>query len=672
MSPPQTTRPAPEEAAAPLLRPYGQYVLVRKLAEGGMAEIFLAKLLGADNFERNVVIKRMLPHLSNIPDFVEMFRDEARLAAKLSHPNIVQIQELGFTEGCYYICMEYLAGEDFSTTLRVAGRRRHYLPFPIVLRVLIDAAHGLHYAHEFCNESGQPLNIVHRDISPSNLYLTYQGQVKVLDFGIAKAESRLVNTRTGVVKGKYMYMAPEQAQGKEVDRRADVFALGVSLYEALTHVRPFSRENDLAVLNALLHGDFKRPRELRPDLPGELEAIVLKAMSFKPEDRYPSAEAFADDLEAFLGENLSASGSTHLGAFLRGHFGEERFTERTRIPTLATLTATHGTEGSPVQMPAGVPAGTDVYGHRQPGPEVAPARPPSVAAGVGVASAAPQVSVVPAPVSSAPASRRGLMVGIGLAGALLLVGAGVVGYAGVQRIQQSPSIVRPGESGGASGNSGGTQGTAAVMANPSGGSAATGGTEGIAAAGANTGAGATGTPAATGAELAAAANGAPTGTNGASGSVAMTASPTGGSPTGSAQGTSVGTMVANAQGAPATGSETDEVAPDTGRKPEPRAATSKKLVTLGIEDIQRVVSRGRARITSCFEHYKADLPSTQGEVQVQLTIASSGKVQAGTRGPLASTGVGRCLEAQAERLRFPAHRDQEVTVVMPFSWRVTE
>ena len=121
MAPPQTTRPAPEEAAVPpLLRPYGQYVLVRKLAEGGMAEIFLAKLLGADNFERNVVIKRMLPHLSNIPDFVEMFRDEARLAAKLSHPNIVQIQELGFTEGCYYICMEYLAGEDFSTTLRLA------------------------------------------------------------------------------------------------------------------------------------------------------------------------------------------------------------------------------------------------------------------------------------------------------------------------------------------------------------------------------------------------------------------------------------------------------------------------------------------------------------------------------------------------------------------------
>lgn len=646
MAPPQTTRPVPEEPNAPLLRPYGQYVLVRKLAEGGMAEIFLAKLLGADNFERNVVIKRMLPHLSNIPDFVEMFRDEARLAAKLSHPNIVQIQELGFTDGCYYICMEYLAGEDFSTTLRLAGRRRHYLPFPIVLRVLIDAANGLHYAHEFCNESGQPLNIVHRDISPSNLYLTYQGQVKVLDFGIAKAESRLVNTRTGVVKGKYMYMAPEQAQGKEVDRRADVFALGVSLYEALTHVRPFSRENDLAVLNALLQGEFKRPRELRPDLPEELEAIILKAMAFKPEDRYPTAEAFADDLEAFLGENLSASGSTHLGAFLRGHFGEERFTERTRIPTLATLTATHGTDGAPVQVPPGERAPTDVYGRRAKGTDAA--------AGVGAVPAGPQVAAVSTPVSPPPAGRRWVMAGIGAAGALLLAGAAVVGYSGLQRIQASPSIVQPGEgAGGAAGAS--ASGAGGGVAAATGGVTAAGDSPAGSVAMAGTASPAGGAP---GAEPAANAGDAP--------GVAAAGAP--------APGASEGQAVATAQGlaGAAAGSENEEVPPAPGPKPEVRTSTSKKLVTLGIEDIQRVVSRGRARITSCFERYKSDLPSTQGEVQVQLTIASSGKVQAGTRGPLASTGVGRCLETQAEHLRFPAHRDQQVTVVMPFSWRVTE
>ncbi|MCP3138525.1 protein kinase [Pyxidicoccus sp. QH1ED-7-1] len=636
MSSPQTTRPVPEVASAPLLRPYGQYVLVRKLAEGGMAEIFLAKLLGADNFERNVVIKRMLPHLSNIPDFVEMFREEARLAAKLSHPNIVQIQELGFTEGCYYICMEYLAGEDFSTTLRLAGRRRQYVPFPVVLRVLIDAARGLHFAHEFCNEAGQPLNIVHRDISPSNLYLTYQGQVKVLDFGIAKAESRLVNTRTGVVKGKYMYMAPEQAQGKEVDRRSDVFALGVSLYEALTHVRPFSRENDLAVLNALMQGDFKRPRELRPDLPEELEAIVLKAMAFKPEDRYPSAEAFAEGLEAFLGEHLSASGTAQLGAFLRGHFGEERFTERTRIPTLATLTATYGTEGSPVQAPGaeGPLNGTDVYGGRPV---------PSAEAQARTAAVPPPVrtSPVPSEPASRPAARSWRTAALGLAGGLLLAGVGIVGYVGVQKVQAHPSIVQDLPPQGAMGQPVAAPGTGEAPA----------------------------------AATAPAQPGVPVG------DTAMAAA--------AQQGTAVGdTAAAAAPGAevavaPADGTETEEAAiaaPTSARTkdvpskapPEARHASTKKAVTLRVEDIERVVSRGQARITACFERYKTDLSASQGKVQVQLTIASSGKVKAGTKGALASSGVGRCLEAQIERLRFPAHRDQEVTVVMPFEWRVTQ
>jgi|GEM_PF-785961 len=639
MSPPQTTLPVSEFPSVPLLLPYGQYVLVRKLAEGGMAEIFLAKLLGADDFERNVVIKRMLPHLSSIPDFVEMFREEARLAAKLSHPNIVQIQELGFTEGCYYICMEHLAGEDFSTTLRLAGRKRQYVPFPVVLRVLIDAAQGLHYAHEFCNASGQPLNIVHRDISPSNLYLTYQGQVKVLDFGIAKAESRLVNTRTGVVKGKYMYMAPEQAQGKEVDRRADVFALGVSLYEALTHVRPFSRENDLAVLNALLQGEFKRPCELRPDLPKALEAIVLKAMAYNPGDRYPTAEAFAEDLEAFLGENLSLSGTSHLGAFLRGHFGEERFTERTRIPTLAALTATHSTEGLPVQVPPGRQvSATEVYGGRASAADTAvvqgplwPTRPPSV----GPVAAGPKV---PAP----SGALRWRNVAIGLVGGLLLAGAAVVGY--TPSSGHTPVEAARGQGTSAPEENSGTAtpaGSAPVAVAPS---LAPGGSPEGAPVGATRGEPGTSIP---------------TGVAGMTGVSAGTEA--------------ASTAVAGGGGPPPAGSSAAEEEVAVGRPgPEPRAATSKKLVTLGIDDIQRVVSRERARITSCFERFKADLPLTQGEVQVQLTIASSGRVQAGTRGPLASSGVGRCLETQAERLRFPAHRDQEVTVVMPFSWRVTQ
>ncbi|HZI11969.1 MAG TPA: protein kinase [Myxococcus sp.] len=651
MSPPQTTPPLPgtnpapiQATPAPLLRPYGQYVLVRKLAEGGMAEIFLAKLKGTDGFERNVVIKRMLPHLSSIPDFVEMFRDEARLAAKLSHPNIVQIQELGFADGCYYICMEYLAGEDFSTTVRLAGRRRQYLPIPVVLRVLIDSARGLHFAHEFTNEAGLPLNIVHRDVSPSNLYLTYQGQVKVLDFGIAKAESRLANTRSGVVKGKYMYMAPEQAKGKEVDRRADVFALGVSLYEALTHVRPFARENDLAVLNALLHGEFKRPRELRKDLPQALEAIILKAMAFKPEDRYPSAEAFANALEAFLGEHLSVSGGAHLAAFLRAHFGEERFTERTRIPTLATLTATYGTEGSPVQAAGTQPAGTELSAGGPKPPEVPTAHGVVPRSSVSAAAASAPGTPVPAAVAASPAptpvpvpvvapasgGRGWQTLAIGLASGMMLAGAAVVGYrqfSGPQALAPAPVAQ-----------------VAVAAASPA--PAPSPVPE---------------TPAAAPAVAAAPAE--------AAAAPAGMAAPAG-------EGSAVGDTAAMAAAAPeepAPGTAADaEPAPAPSSPVEPRAATPKKVVTLGIEDIQRVVSRGRARITACFERYKADLPANEGEVQLQLTIAASGKVQAGTRGPLAPTGVGRCLESQAEKLRFPVHRDKEVSVVMPFSWRVTQ
>ncbi len=325
----------PPEATA--VRAFGKYFLVRKLAEGGMAEIFLAKQVGAEGFERNVVIKRMLQHLSSVPDFVGMFLDEARLAARLAHQNIIQINDLGLADGCYFICMEYLAGEDFSTILRTAARRRSYVPIHVVLRIIADSAHGLHFAHEFTDEQGRPLNIVHRDISPSNIYVTYQGQVKLLDFGIAKAESRITNTTAGVVKGKYMYMSPEQARGDAVDRRADVFSLGVSLYEGLTNVRPFARDNDLAILNAVLSCDFKPPRQVRPDLPVEVEQVVTRAMAASPDERYQTAAEMAADLERLLAAWTSGQNVVSVGAYLRDLFGEERFNHKTRIPTLVSL-----------------------------------------------------------------------------------------------------------------------------------------------------------------------------------------------------------------------------------------------------------------------------------------------------------------------------------------------
>ncbi len=586
------------QAVSPLLlHPYGQYVLVRKLAEGGMAEIFLSKLLGADGFERNVVIKRMLSNLSSLPDFVEMFRDEARLAARLSHPNIIQIHELGFIDGCYYICMEYLAGEDFSTTLRQAGKKRQYTPMPITLRVLVDAARGLHFAHDFTNEEGQPLHIVHRDISPSNLYVTYQGQVKVLDFGIAKAASRLVQTRTGVVKGKYIYMAPEQAQGKEVDRRSDVFSLGVSLYESLTNVRPFARENDLAVLNALLQGDFMPPASLRRDIPPELEAVVLKAMALRPEDRYATAADFADALEHSLKGKVPLASHKQLSEYLRAQFGDERFAEKTRVPTLTTLQTLSAQQGATPPKPM-VFASSGVYPAGQPPPQ----RPSS--------TSIPTVTLGPSQAAPGGKSRRlGLI--LGMVGGVVLLGAGG-GLVAMRELSKPPSIVTaPPE----------TPLVAPPAAVPP---------------------PAAGTPETT----------------------AVTPPPS-------------GPPVA---AAPAASSEDPPaVAPPPAEEPEEKtppppketAKTAKpRPVTLGIGDVERVVAKGRARIASCFERYKADLPADTGVVRVQLSIASSGKVKATTQGPLASKAVGQCLESQAEHLRFPPHRDQEVNVVLPFDYTV--
>jgi serine/threonine-protein kinase len=222
---------------------------------------------------------------------------------------------------------------------RTAKKRGQQVPVDVTLRVVAEAARGLHFAHEVTDANGRPLNVVHRDVSPSNVFITYTGQVKVLDFGIAKAESRVTQTTAGVVKGKYQYMSPEQASGGEVDRRSDIYSLGVTMYEALTGVRPFARDTDLAILNAVLKHEYTPLRVRRPDLHPDIEAIVERAMAARPEDRYPTAEALALDIERFLATTTSGSGGHALAHFMKGFFGEARVVERTRIPTLTELRA---------------------------------------------------------------------------------------------------------------------------------------------------------------------------------------------------------------------------------------------------------------------------------------------------------------------------------------------
>ncbi len=315
------------------LQRFGDYHMVAKLARGGMAEIFLAKRFGVGGFERNVVIKRMLDDLTTESEFVTMFLDEARLAAKLTHPNIAQITDFGLIDNRYYICMEHIAGEDLRVISTKCRDKNVQIPIDVGLRIIMAVCEGLEYAHEM-TEEGVPLNIVHRDVSPSNVMVTYQGSVKLLDFGIAKATSRVGETTTGKLKGKITFMSPEQVQGGTLDGRSDVFSLGLTAYELLTQKRVFHRDSDMASLNAVLHAPVPKPTEFRADLPMEVEKILMRSLERDLALRYPTAGAMRDDIQAYLSRIDTEPGARKLADFMVGLFGREQMLRRTNIPRL--------------------------------------------------------------------------------------------------------------------------------------------------------------------------------------------------------------------------------------------------------------------------------------------------------------------------------------------------
>ncbi|AKQ67578.1 Serine/threonine-protein kinase pkn6 [Myxococcus hansupus] len=277
----------------------GKYQLVRKLASGGMAEVFLAKAAGPRGFEKTLVLKRILPHLAEDPAFVEMFLGEARLAAQLEHPNIVQIFDFGEAEGSFFLAMELIDGPNLRKLVKRAAEEA--LPPAFCAKVIAFAAEGLAYAHEFRDvETGEPLGLIHRDVSPDNILVSRQGAVKVVDFGIAKVAGQGHRTLTGVVKGKVAYMPPEQLQAKGMDRRVDVYALGVVLYELLTGKRPFDATTDVSVMQAILFESFIPVAQRRPDVPVALQQVLDKALAKDRERRYPDCRALQDDLERFV------------------------------------------------------------------------------------------------------------------------------------------------------------------------------------------------------------------------------------------------------------------------------------------------------------------------------------------------------------------------------------
>jgi hypothetical protein len=298
----------------------GRYEIVAALASGGMAEILLGRLLGPSGFESTVVIKRILPHLARLERFVDMFLDEARIVAQIRHPNVVFVQELGRDNKELFLVMEYLAGESAASLSRKLVMRSRLLEPHLAAHIVAEACAGLHAAHELVDPNGNKLSLVHRDVSPQNVFITYDGQVKVIDFGIAKAAGRIARTEAGQLKGKFDYMSPEQCHGSDVDRRADIFALGVVLYELSTGRRLFKRGSELATLKAITDEPIVPPSRVVEAYPESLEAVCMRALARDRANRYPTAADMRKELLRVAREQEPAHSGTpeEMGAALSG------------------------------------------------------------------------------------------------------------------------------------------------------------------------------------------------------------------------------------------------------------------------------------------------------------------------------------------------------------------
>jgi eukaryotic-like serine/threonine-protein kinase len=322
---------APESRSKPISSRGVRFLC--RLGQGGMAEVHLANAAPPYAEPRLVVVKRMHQQHLDDPATVRMFLDEARLALCLAHPNIVRSERLGLFEGRHGIVMEFLDGQPFHLLLKRAYESEASLSIDAVVQIAIAALDGLQYAHELRDVVGNPLNLVHRDVSPQNLFVTYDGAVKLLDFGIAKNSMQDGRTRTGLLKGKISYMAPEQARGDDLDRRADIWSLGVVLWEAVTGNRLFKASNEAATLNLTLTEEISPPSQRRPDLPFELEAILMRALERNRDQRYATAAAMRDDLEGWLATRDILPGAT-LSQLMQRLFAREIREQRSQIQGL--------------------------------------------------------------------------------------------------------------------------------------------------------------------------------------------------------------------------------------------------------------------------------------------------------------------------------------------------
>ena len=302
---------SPSEPFRPQI--FGKFFLLQKLGTGGMAEIFRGKTAGAVGFEKELVIKRILPALSSDRQFVRMLVNEAKLTVALTHPTIAQVYELGEVEGQHFISMELVEGASLHDLIHTAAHANRPLTIEQCIYVCLEVLRGLDYAHKRADGAGNPLGIVHCDVSPDNVMLTWEGGVKLLDFGVARAaQSSLSNYREGTLMGKLSYAAPEQAEGEWFDHRVDLFAVGVMFYELLTGAHPFGRVQTIEALRASRKKPVAPPSQVKPELPTMLDSFVLRALAYRREDRFQSAKEMADELVDFLFPTPSIAVQEHV------------------------------------------------------------------------------------------------------------------------------------------------------------------------------------------------------------------------------------------------------------------------------------------------------------------------------------------------------------------------
>jgi TonB family protein len=392
---------------------FGQYVLLEKIATGGMAEVWKARMRGVEGFQKIVAIKKILPHLSDNQDFIEMFVDEAKLAAQLNHNNIIHIYDLGKIQSSYYIAMEYIDGYDLKNILRKAQERDQPLSVEIALFIASKVAAALDYAHRKRDFEDKEMGLVHRDVSPQNVLISEEGDIKLCDFGIAKAASKASHTQAGALKGKLQYMSPEQAWGRNIDRRSDIFALATVLFEMLTARKLFGGDNELSILEQVREARVTKPSELNDEVTPQIDAIVLKALQKDPANRYQTAGEMQRDLDAVLYSFRPTPTSADLAIYMH------------RLASSSAVIEQHH--------------------HQEPMPEPAPAanelRPikPAVVAAVP----APMPAAIPAATPAASTTaKKPPIVPIAIAAAVVI--AVIVGYF-VMRKPATTSVAAPGK-----------------------------------------------------------------------------------------------------------------------------------------------------------------------------------------------------------------------------------